>query len=62
MNTKEKRCTRRAFLAKLKTIIDDDVIPIIVTDAGYKTTWFRDVIALGWDFAGRVRKPLRYAN
>jgi hypothetical protein len=49
-------------LAKFKTIIDDDVKPIIVTDAGYKTTWFRDVIALGWDFAGRVRKPMRYVN
>jgi hypothetical protein len=31
----------KAFLAKLKTIIDDDAKPIIVTDAGYKTTWFR---------------------
>jgi hypothetical protein len=47
MSIKEKRCTHKAFLVKLKTIIDDDVKPIIVTDAGYKTTWFRDVIALG---------------
>jgi hypothetical protein len=62
MSTKEKRGTHKAFLAKLKTIIDDDVEPIIVTDAGYKTTWFRDVIALGCDFAGRVRKPMRYVN
>jgi hypothetical protein len=62
MNTKEKRCTHKAFLAKLKTIIDDDAKPIIVTDAGYKTTWFREVIALGWDFAGRVRKPMMYVN
>ena len=62
MSTKEKRCTHKAFLAKLKTIIDDDAKPIIVTDAGYKTTWFREVIALGWDFAGRVRKPMMYVN
>jgi hypothetical protein len=62
MNTKEKRCTHKAFLAKLKTIVDDDAKPIIVTDAGYKTTWFREVIALGWDFAGRVRKPMMYVN
>ena len=62
MSTKEKRCTHKAFLAKLNTIIDDDVKPIIVTDAGYKTTWFREVIALGWDFAGRVRKPMMYVN
>ncbi|WJG09733.1 IS4 family transposase [Aliiglaciecola sp. LCG003] len=62
MSTKEKRCTHKAFLAKLKTIIDDDAKPIIVTDAGYKTPWFKEVIALGWDFAGRVRKPMMYVN
>jgi hypothetical protein len=58
MSTKEKRFTHKAFLAKLKTIIDDDAKPIIVTDAGYKTTWFRAVIALGWNFTRRVRKPM----
>jgi hypothetical protein len=61
-STKEKRCTHKAFLAKLNSIIDKDTKPIIVTDAGYKTTWFRDVIELGWDFAGRVRKPMMYVN
>jgi hypothetical protein len=43
-------------------IIDDNFEPIIVTDADYKTTWVRDVIALGWDFAGRVRKPMMFVN
>jgi hypothetical protein len=62
MSTKEKRCTHKAFLAKLNSIIDENTQPIIVTDAGYKTTWFKDVIALGWDFAGRVRKPMMYVN
>ena len=62
MSTKEKRCTHKAFLAKLKTIIDDEAKPIIVTDAGYKTPWFKEIIALGWDFAGRVRKPMMYVN
>jgi hypothetical protein len=57
MSTKEKRCTHEAFLAKLNRIINEDTQPIIVTDAGYKTTWFKEVIALGWDFAGRVRDP-----
>jgi hypothetical protein len=47
MNTKEKRCTHKAFLAKLKTIIDDDAKPIMVTDVSYKTTWFREVMPLG---------------
>jgi hypothetical protein len=38
MSTKEKRCTHKTFLSKLKMIIDEDAKPIIVTDAGYKTT------------------------
>jgi hypothetical protein len=59
---KEERCTHKTFLAKLNSIIDKDTQPIIVTDAGYKTTWFREVIELGWDFAGRVRKPMMYVN
>ena len=62
MSTKEKRSTHKAFLAKLNIIIDEDTQPIIVTDAGYKTTWFKEVVALGWDFAGRVRKPMMYLN
>jgi len=61
-NTKEKRCTHKAFLEKLSRIVGDDTKPIIVTDAGYKTTWFRDVIALDWDFVGRVRKPMMFLN
>jgi hypothetical protein len=38
-----------------------DCCPIIVTDAGYKSPWFREVIALGWDIVGRVRKPHFYS-
>ncbi|WP_371196435.1 transposase, partial [Glaciecola sp. SC05] len=61
-NTKEKRSTHRDFLTKLSDIINKDTTPIIVTDAGYKTTWLRQVIALGWDYVGRVRKPMMYAD
>ncbi|WP_416307550.1 IS4 family transposase [Neptunicella sp. SCSIO 80796] len=35
--------------------------PIIVTDAGYKSPWFREVKALGWDIVGRIRKPHFYS-
>lgn len=62
VETKEKPTTHKAFLAALKDIIHTDAKPIIVTDAGYKTVWFRQVAALGWDFAGRVRKPMMYIN
>nr|WP_278383596.1 IS4 family transposase [Alteromonas mediterranea] len=35
--------------------------PIIVTDAGYKSPWFREVLALGWDIVGRIRKSHFYS-
>jgi hypothetical protein len=29
--------------------------PVIVTDAGFKVPWFKEISALGWHFIGRVR-------
>lgn len=36
----------------------------MVTDAGFRTTWFLEVEALGWDWVGRVRNRhyLRWAS
>lgn len=45
----------QAFLATLKTLLPIGVTPIIVTDAGFRTPWFRSVEALGWHWIGRVR-------
>lgn len=42
------------FLKQLKSILPPHCDPIIVTDAGFRTPWFREVQALGWDFVGRV--------
>lgn len=52
---KTKPRVEQAFLATLKTILPADVTPIIVTDAGFRTPWFRAVEALGWHWVGRVR-------
>lgn len=60
LNKKEKPATHAAFLAKLKEKLGPDVKPIIVTDAGFKTPWFRAVLALNWDFLGRTRLPNFY--
>ena len=60
LKTKEKRATHAAFLARLKAKLSSSVKPIIVTDAGFKTPWFREVLALGWDFLGRTRHPNFY--
>lgn len=59
--TKEKPATHKAFLKTLHAILPSHCRPIIVTDAGYKSPWFREVMALGWDIVGRIRKPHFYS-
>lgn len=44
----------KRFLERLKAILSAHCCPIIVTDAGFKTPWFRAVQAVGWDYVGRV--------
>jgi len=60
LNIKEKPATHLAFLTKLKLMLPAECKPIIVTDAGFKTPWFRQVLSLGWDYVGRTRKPSFY--
>ena len=55
IKTKEKLATHRAFLHELKALLPSQCTPIVVTDAGFRTTWFKLVESLGWDFVGRVR-------
>lgn len=43
------------FLKRLKKILPPSCQPIIVTDAGFHNPWFEAVLALGWDYIGRVR-------
>jgi hypothetical protein len=59
--TKEKPTTHQRFLTTLHAMLPPDCQPIIVTDAGYKSPWFRQVRALGWHVVGRVRKPHFYS-
>lgn len=44
----------KRFLCHLKDILPGRCVPIIITDAGFRTPWFRAVQNLGWDFVGRV--------
>ena len=46
---------QRRFLARLKALLPEHAVPIIVTDAGFRTPWFRAVSKLGWHWIGRVR-------
>lgn len=43
------------FLCSLKAILPTECRSLIVTDAGFKGPFFQAVLALGWDFLGRVR-------
>ena len=52
---KEKPATHRAFLNKLKRMLPDGCRPTVVTDAGFRTPWFKLVEEMGWDWVGRLR-------
>lgn len=43
------------FLRALREILPVGCMPIVVSDAGFHGPFFRDVLALDWDFLGRIR-------
>ena len=43
------------FLDVLATILPTGCRPIVMTDAGFQSPWFKAVGDRGWDFIGRVR-------
>lgn len=45
----------RAFLRTLHRLVPPGITPIVVTDAGFRAPWFREVDRIGWIFVGRVR-------
>ncbi|WP_445425728.1 IS4 family transposase [Alishewanella sp. HL-SH06] len=44
-----------AFLKQLKAMLPSDCKPVIVTDAGFKVPWLKQVRKLGWHYVARVR-------
>ena len=58
VKTKEKWLTHQPFLLQLKSLLPDDCKPILVTDAGFRITWFKLVETMQWDWVGRVRNRL----
>jgi hypothetical protein len=47
------------FLLRLQALVPEGVRPILVTDAGFRTPWFRAVSALDWYWLGRLRGRTR---
>jgi len=50
----------QAFLKTLKDILPTDCQPIIITDAGFRNSWFNQVEAQDWHWIGRVRHNTLY--
>lgn len=50
----------KAFLKSLSKILPPQCKPLIITDAGFYSPFFREVEKLGWDFLGRVRNLTKY--
>lgn len=48
------------FLKKLKKIIPKGCQPIIITDAGFHSPFFREVERLGWNWVGRIRNLTKF--
>lgn len=46
---------QRAFLKELATVMPTGTVPVLVTDAGFRSDWFRAVAEYGWDYIGRIR-------
>lgn len=55
LKAKEKPKVHDRFLRRLKAMLPAACRPIIVTDAGFRSPWFKNVETLGWDWVGRVR-------
>lgn len=55
LDTKEKPATHKTFLNRLKQMLAPECRPIVVTDAGFRTPWFKLIDKHGWDWVGRLR-------
>lgn len=45
----------KAFLVKLSAMLPTGCAPILITDAGFRSTWFSLVNRMGWYWVGRIR-------
>lgn len=45
----------RQFMRRLKTVLPPAVQAIIITDAGFRATWFKMLDQQGWPWIGRIR-------
>lgn len=51
----DNRDVRRRFLDCLRLCLPESCRPIVITDAGFRVSWYQQIEALGWDWVSRVR-------
>ncbi|MHB9118938.1 MAG: IS4 family transposase [Burkholderiales bacterium] len=49
------RHVHKTFLKRLSALLPPGCLPILVTDAGFRGTWFNLVNQMGWHWIGRIR-------
>ena len=49
------RDVHRRFLSRVAQILPAGCVPIVMTDAGFHSTWFNLVAERGWSYVGRIR-------
>jgi hypothetical protein len=49
------RSVHRRFLSRVAQILPAGCVPIVMTDAGFHSTWFKLVAERGWSYVGRIR-------
>jgi hypothetical protein len=47
------------FLKNLRKVLPAGCRPVLITDAGFHGPFFREILALGWNFVGRLRTNAR---
>lgn len=50
----------KLFLKNLHSVLPKGTQPCILTDAGFKNPWFKSVLAIGWNYVGRIRGLAHY--
>jgi hypothetical protein len=49
------RKVHRKFLKRVAQLLPPGCVPIVMTDAGFHSTWFQLVQERGWSYVGRIR-------
>ncbi|MBL6751836.1 MAG: IS4 family transposase [Nevskia sp.] len=55
LRLQNNRRVQRDFLLTLRMLLAEAACPIIVADAGFRSTWIQEVERLGWHWVGRIR-------